>query len=146
MDTFVSKIGCIANSSLGIDPLWNISGRRINGCITPSCTFGNTTSQNRIINILRLSLSTTPAADLGYWRTLQTFGIFSRIIQKESRFLNLWSFYREFKDFFLMDFFFNFWWFPFKFLNFNLIWHHWKHCFGITDYNIFLDKFIIGTR
>jgi hypothetical protein len=98
-------------------------------------------------SILRLSLSTTPAADPGYWRILQTFDIFHRIVQKEPRLLNLWIFFiGNLREIFLVVFFLNFWWFPLKFLNFNLIWHHWKHCFGIIGYNMLLDKFSIGMR
>ena len=61
-------------------------------------------------SILRLSLSTTPAADPGYWRILQTFDIFHRIVQKEPRLLNLWIFFiGNLREIFLVVFFLNFW-------------------------------------
>ena len=46
-------------------------------------------------NILCLRLSIIPAPDPGYWRTLQTFDIFHKIVQKEPRFLNLWIFFNR---------------------------------------------------
>eukprot|EP00435_Cladocopium_sp_Y103_P039530 s1405_g10.t1 len=41
--------------------------------------------------LLRLSLSSTPTADPGFWRALQTFSTFRRMLRKEPRLMNLWK-------------------------------------------------------